>query len=172
MPTLVLDPQPREIEELLGRRRATGADRWDEVWEGVLHMIPPPSVAHQRLVARLARALGPLADAAGLETTAGVGIGVKDDHRVPDLALLRLGYEPQWNATAALVVEVISPGDDTWKKLPFYASHGVEELLIVDPEQRSVDWQRLDHDEYRPVERSGLLELSAAELAERIDWPA
>lgn len=40
MPTLVLDTQPPEIEELLERRRAASVDRWDEVWGGVLHMIP------------------------------------------------------------------------------------------------------------------------------------
>lgn len=26
--------------EELARRRATGIDRWDEMWEGVLHMTP------------------------------------------------------------------------------------------------------------------------------------
>jgi Uma2 family endonuclease len=168
MPTLVLDPQPREIDELLERRSASGADRRDEVWEGVLHMIPLPSVEHQSLAARLTRVLGPLADAAGLETTVGVGIGVQDDHRVPDLALLRPGYELQWNVTAALVVEVVSPGDDTWKKLPFYAAHGVDELLIVDPQERKVHWLALsERGEDRDVERSSLVELSPAELAER-----
>ena len=172
MPTLVMDPQPREIDELLERRRASGADRWDEVWEGVLHMSPPPSVEHQSLVAKLARVLGPLADAAGLETVVGVGIGVKDDHRVPDLALLRPGYEPQWNATAALVVEVLSPGDDTWEKVPFYAAHGVDELLIVEPHGRGVHWLALSPEgEYAATQRSSLIELSPAELAQCLAWP-
>lgn len=110
MPTLVLDPQPFEIEELLERRRAAGADRWDEVWDGVLHMIPQPSVNHQRLASRLHRVLGPSAEQAGLELTAEVGIGAgQHDYRTPDLALLRPGYDPQWNVTAALVVEIVSP---------------------------------------------------------------
>jgi len=39
--------------ELLAWRRRTGADRWDEVWEGVLHMAPSPTNDHQRLVDRL-----------------------------------------------------------------------------------------------------------------------
>jgi len=30
-------------EELLAERRRKGHDRFDEVWEGVLHMLPPPS---------------------------------------------------------------------------------------------------------------------------------
>lgn len=92
MPTLVLDPLPAEVEELLARRREWGADRWDEVWDGVLHMIPPPSVNHQRLASRLHRLLGPSADQARLELTAEVGIGSgQHDYRTPDLALLRPG---------------------------------------------------------------------------------
>jgi len=27
-------------EDILQQRKRTGADRWDEVWEGVLHMAP------------------------------------------------------------------------------------------------------------------------------------
>jgi hypothetical protein len=37
-------------DEELSDRRAKGLDRWDEVWEGVLHMTPAPSYEHQRMV--------------------------------------------------------------------------------------------------------------------------
>jgi hypothetical protein len=70
------------------------------------------------------------------------------------------------------LLEIVSPNDRTWEKLPFYAKHDVDELLIVDPQQRSVDWLALAEGEYRPVERSGVIELGPAELAEQIDWPA
>ncbi len=43
------------------------------------------------------------------------------------------GVLHMWFATAALVVEIVSPGDKTWEKLPFYAAHSVDESLIVDP---------------------------------------
>lgn len=174
MPTLVLDPQPAEIEELVARRRQLGTDRWDEVWDGVLHMIPPPSHKHQLLSSRLHRLLGPLADGAGLELTGEVGIGSDEhDFRAPDLALHRpADVEPQWHRTAALVVEIVSPNDKTWDKLGFYAAHKVDEVLIVDPGQRKVHWLGLGADgEYKPVQRSGLIELGAAELGNRIDWP-
>ena len=36
-------------ESLLDERRRLGLDVFDEVWEGVLHMVPPPSGEHQRL---------------------------------------------------------------------------------------------------------------------------
>ncbi|MGO9247332.1 MAG: Uma2 family endonuclease [Solirubrobacteraceae bacterium] len=58
-----------------------------------------------------------------------------------------------------------------WGKLPFYAAHGVDELLIVDPQKRSVDWLSLTGGSYEPIERSDLIDLGAAELSQRIDWP-
>ena len=72
--------------------------------------------------------------------------------------------------TAALVLEIVSPGDETWNKLEFYAAHGVEELLIVDPQEKTVSWVGLEGGEYKHVKRSGLIELGAAELAGQIDW--
>ena|SRR5947207_3088850 len=32
----------------LAHRRSTGLDRWDEMWEGILHTTPAPSLEHQR----------------------------------------------------------------------------------------------------------------------------
>jgi hypothetical protein len=69
-------------------------------------------------------------------------------------------------------VEIVSPGDETWQKLPFYAAHEVDEVLILDPEKHAVHWLGLSSDgEYRPIGRSVLIALSPKELAERIDWP-
>jgi Uma2 family endonuclease len=72
---------------------------------------------------------------------------------------------------AALVIEIVSPGDESWEKLPYYAARGVDEVLIVSPEERSVSWMALRHGEYRPVERSALIALGPGELAEQLDWP-
>lgn len=173
MPTLVFDPQPAELEELVERRRQLDQDRRDEVWDGVLHMIPPPSVEHGRMASVLHRVLGPVADARGLVTVATSGIGTgQDDYRVPDLALLAAGFKPQWNETAALVVEIVSPGDKTWEKLPFYAAHDIDEVLIVEPEKRAVQWLGLAGREYKPLESSELLAgLGPAEVTRQLDWP-
>lgn len=65
----------------------------------------------------------------------------------------------------------LSPDDETWQKLPFYAEHKVDEVLVADPAERTVTWLALRDGEYAPVERSGLIDLGPAELAERIDWP-
>jgi Uma2 family endonuclease len=136
-------------------------------------MVPPPSFTHQRIAEQLAELLGPLARAKGLEPLIReFGLGDPEDYRVPDGGLHRSGAGGVWHPTAALVLEIVSPGDDTWRKLPFYAAHGVDELLIVDPRERAVHWLGLRGGEYEPIERSALIDLGATDLVERIDWPA
>ncbi len=170
MPTLIPDPLPVEVEALLERRREWGADRHDEVWEGVLHMSPPPSSRHELIVRQLARVLDPLASARRLAVLGAAGIGVKDNHRVPDLTLLRPPVEPQWQPTAALAVEVLSWREPAAKKLDFYAAHHVDELLIVNPERREVDWRALREGAYQRIEHSDVIDLGPVELAGQIDW--
>jgi Uma2 family endonuclease len=172
MRTLVLDPPTAGLGELVKRRRRSGLDRLDEVWQGVLHMVPAPSHAHGDLESQLHRILGPLAHEAGLRMIGQSNLGESEqDFRVPDSALHRPGPHGTWHATAALVVEIVSPDDESWEKLPFYAAHRVDEVLIVDPQERSVSWLALKDGEYDPVERSGLVDLGAQRLAEQLDWP-
>ncbi len=171
MSTLIVGSPPPELEALLERRRLAGADRHDEVWEGVLYMNPPPSHEHERLSSVLHRLLGPCADAAGLEITGGIALGDQHDYRAPDLALHRPGAAAQWHPTAALVTEILSPGDETWTKLSFYAEHYVDEVLILDLAKRTITWLALTEGEYHHVERSDLIELGSTALAEQLDWP-
>ncbi|MBV9337298.1 MAG: Uma2 family endonuclease [Solirubrobacterales bacterium] len=173
MPTLVKDPPPAGFEELLARRRELGQDLLDEVWEGVYVMNPAPSEGHADVAQQLAELLGPAARAAGLWPRMSIfNLGEVDDYRVPDGGLLRERLNRVRAPTAALVTEIVSPGDDTWKKVPFYASHGVDELVIVDLQKQGVDWLGLDPSgEYGPLEQSRLIELGPAELAEQLEWP-
>lgn len=173
MPTFVRDPPPVEVVKLIEHRRALGQDLFDEVWEGVLHMNPAPSYEHQRLSQRLAVILDPLASAAGLEAVVGgVNNGDPGDYRIPDGSLHRPGSGGTYLPSAELVVEIVSADDDTWKKLAFYATHYVDELLIVDPEKRRIDWLGLEPvGEYASTERSPLIGLGSDELATRVDWP-
>jgi Uma2 family endonuclease len=169
MRAVLLDPPM----DLLESRRRSGVDRFDEVWDGVLHMVPAPNHAHASIEAQLIMIVGPSARTAGLEMIGQSNLGESEhDYRVPDSALHRPGAFGIWHPTAALVVEIVSPGDESWEKLPFYADHDVDEVLIVDPAKRSVDWLGLQEGEYRPIERSGLIELGASELGEQIDWPS
>jgi Uma2 family endonuclease len=173
MPTLVLDPAPHEFEALLERRRRSGLRRLDEMWDGVLHMIPALGLEHARITQQLAVLLDSPARQAGLlPAMHEFNLGESDhDFRVPDGGLHRPGASGVWLSTAALVVEILSPDDETYEKLPFYAAHQVEEVLIVDPERRRVEWLALAGDRYQPVPRSSLIELGTRELEQSLDWP-
>lgn len=173
MRALVLDPPTAGLEEILERRRRSGLDRLDEVWDGVLHMVPAPSSEHARVTHQLAVALDrPTRDAGLIPAMGEFNLGESEhDFRVPDGGVLQPGAAGTWLGTAALVIEIISPNDETWDKLPFYAARKVDEVLIVDPAKRSIDWLALHDGKYRPIEHSGLIDLGPRKLAEQIDWP-
>ena len=116
-------------------------------------MIPVAGIAHSLVAAQLAVLLDAPARANGLLVGAEFNLGSKENYRVPDLGVHRDPQLAVWVPTAAIAVEILSPDDDTWKKLPFYAQHEVDELLIVDPADRSVTWLALREGEYRPIER-------------------
>ncbi len=131
-------------EALLEERRVRGADRWDEMWEGELHMVPPPSEQHQAIGAALLRILAPLAEAHGLVARYETGLfrpDVDNDYRVPDqlYARTKLRSERGIEGAASLVIEILSPDDETYAKLDWYASVGGGEVLIVDPGTRRVE---------------------------------
>jgi Uma2 family endonuclease len=132
-------------ESLLDERRRLGLDVFDEVWEGVLHMVPPPSGEHQRLELRLGAALLSVADRRGLIASNETGLfAADDDYRVPDIVVSHPGDCSQRGVddTAVLVVELRSPHDETDEKLPWYAARGVAEILIVDPATRQFELYR------------------------------
>jgi Uma2 family endonuclease len=171
MPTVILDPLPVEIDELLVRRQELGLDRADEMWEGVLHVNPAPYGRHARILSQLTVIFDGPARAAGLQLMmAEFNVGSRGDYRVPDGGLHRPGPDEMYYPTAALVVEIVSPDDESWAKLPFYAAHYVDEVLIVEPQKREVHWHGLRGDGYAPIERSGLIDFGAADLAGRIVW--
>ena len=113
---------------------------------------------------------GPLAHSAGFIPIADFNLGTEGNYRVPDGGILRPTPDQLYYSTAALVVEIVSPYDETRAKLPFYSAHDVEEVLIVDPQKREIHWFGLRGDGYEPIERSSLIDLGPAGLAERIAW--
>jgi Uma2 family endonuclease len=174
MATFVRDPEPVELQELREYRERHDLDHWDEVWDGVLHMNPIPTGEHQYVLQQLAVLLDPLArrvDLVPLINEFGLGRQGKSNFRVPDGGLHRALPRGVYQTTAALVIEVVSPGDETWNKLSFYVAHDVDELLIIDHKERQVQWFALQDGEYEPVQRSALIELGPAELAEQLVWP-
>lgn len=131
-------------ESLLAERRRTGADGHDEMWEGVLHMVPPASGPHQRLGTDLVLALGPIATGRHLVAWYETGLfrpGVDDDYRVPDQIYARaeLSTDRGVDGPAELVVEIRSSRDETYAKLDFYAALGVGEVLVIHPDTRTAE---------------------------------
>jgi Uma2 family endonuclease len=137
---------PEVPEYVLRERKRTGADRWDEMWEGVLHMTAAPNKRHTRLQVQMrnwldehwARPLGNQVDL--LVNVASVG-GWPHDYRIPDVVLLTpdrfsIDHDDYYEGAPTVVVEIRSPGDETWEKLPFYAKIGVPEVWVVDRDTR------------------------------------
>ncbi|MGH9074998.1 MAG: Uma2 family endonuclease [Acidimicrobiales bacterium] len=171
MRTVGLGFPPAELEAVIERRRACGGDRYDEVWEGEYHMAPAAHPFHGYLDQQVAVLLQALVERAGLVGTGPFNLGTLEDYRVPDRGLHHELPLTTWVPTAAVVVEIISPDDETWDKLAFYAAHRVEEVLVVDRGARRVTWLARSGPSYREVPASGLLGVSAADLARQISWP-
>jgi Uma2 family endonuclease len=169
--TVVLGERPRVLDEFIARRKALGQDVFDEVWDGEYHVAPGPSAEHGRVDDELSALLRPRARAAGLVRTGPFNLGTREDYRVPDGGLHRGSPRGVYLPTAAVVIEVVSPDDETYLKIDFYASHGVEELVVADPQLRTVRiWQLIDG-ALVETGQSDLLGVSAAELTRAVVWP-
>lgn len=164
-------------EHLLEERRRLGHDVWDEMWEGVLHMVPPPSGWHQVLAHRLGLALDAAAKARGLVGSHETGVfrpGTEPpewDYRIPDLVYSRREHRSERGVegVAELAIEVRSPGDESYDKVPFYAEVGCREVLIVD--QNTLAMDLFVRGERQPEAREYRLESLGVTVA-TLDGPA
>ena len=166
-------------ESLLDERRRLGMEKFDERWEGEWHFVNPPKSWHQRLNFDLGLVLGPRARQLGLEPfgdSTGVFAALETDWRIPDQVYVRPGQVIEEGVTGAeLVVELYSPGDESYEKLPFYAGRGITEAMIVHRDRR-FELFRLDGaGAYQPVEdgRSTVLGVTFSTVEGpklRIDW--
>jgi Uma2 family endonuclease len=145
-------------ESLLDERRRLGLDVFDEVWGGVLHMVPPPSGEHQRLASEMLMVLLAAAKVRRLVASHETGMFAEsDDYRIPDLIVSRPEHCSRRgvDGTAELVVELHSPHDEADEKLPWYATRGVTEILVVDPPTRSFELYRSEQGVPVPVSPDG-----------------
>ena len=172
MKTVVLGELPAELEALLARRRALGQDLFDEIWDGEYHMAPAAHPWHGYVDNLLAVLLDPLTRAAGLVGTGPFNLGEEGDYRVPDRGYHRVLPDTVWVPTAAIVVEVVSPDDETWDKFGFYAQHDVDEIGVAEPLEARLRWFELVEGSYVEADHSRLLGVSVAELSAQIDWPS
>lgn len=171
MRTVLLGEPPETIQVWLDRRRALGQDGFDEVWEGEYHVAPMAHGRQGHTQVEVLFALRPRARAAGLRSSGPINIGNPNDYRVPDAACFRSRHTALWNPTAAIVVEIISPDDESRLKFDFYFRAGVEEVLLVEPVARTVEWFVRGTDGFVPAPGSVLLTVTADEVAAELDWP-
>jgi len=152
METLIADP--RLSQRLIDERRARGADRFDEVWEGVYVMAPAPNDEHQDVVGGFVEVLRTIVDRAGLgKTRPGINLTSESDdwaqdYRVPDVTVFLKGSsaickDTFWYGPPDFVTEVVSPWDKTRDKFDFYERIGTRELLVVDREPWQLELYRL-----------------------------
>jgi Uma2 family endonuclease len=141
MDLVVIDPPA----DLIAERQRLGLDVFDEVWDGEYHMVPGPSGEHQRIGGELFVALHPIVRSAGLLLRYEFNLIPPDepgwrDFRVPDLVVCRDDVYAERGAIgpASLVVEIRSPGDESFRKLPFYERLGVGEVLIIERDTKAV----------------------------------
>jgi Uma2 family endonuclease len=167
--TKVLGPCTPELEASLAERRRLGQDLFDEVWRGEYHMNPGPHFIHGETDRAFLLAIGPAVDAAGLRGSTQTNLGEPDDYRVPDQVYTR-GEAALYLSTAAIVVEVLSPGDESRLKFDHYASHDVDEVVLVDPETRAVEWYRLVGDAYEATTHSDVLGVDTDTVVDAIRW--
>ena len=133
---------PEVTPDIAAFRKRTGADRWDEMWDGELHMPPVPNRSHQEVAHELSVWLEiHWAQPGGNRVFPPINIaspgGWPKDYRIPDVVLLtpdrfHIDRDEYFEGPPTVVVEIHSPGDEAYEKLDFYAQLGVPEVWIVD----------------------------------------
>lgn len=147
---------PELKKRLLAERQLSGADRFDEVWDGVYVMAPLADIEHQETAGDLGAVIRV---ALGWDDAAKVYVGVnvsdqdrtwRKNYRCPDVAVYLAGNPAvvrrnHWFGGPDFAVEILSPKDRSRKKLEFYAKVGVRELLLVNRKPWQLELYRL-HD--------------------------
>ena len=150
---------PSLLPDVQAHRQRTGADQWDEMWDGVLHMPPAPNCDHQDLEGSLESYLryywAPPRQAKVYHqiNLAAIG-GWPNSYRIPDLVLLSpqrfaIDRNEYFEGAPDVVVEIRSPDDETYDKLPFYRDLGVPEVWVIDRDTREPEIHVLKRGRYK-----------------------
>ena len=171
----------------LAERKRSGAYRFDEFWDGVLHIPPIQTTVQQEfngelyyyLHDRWARPLGNRVFYQVNLTTPQNEANWLHNFRIPDLVLLspdRFAIDKNDYMVGAplVVVELRSPDDETYEKLPFYAALGVPEVWVFDRDTKAIELRALGPDgEYHllPPDADGWHRSPASGVEFRQDRP-
>jgi Uma2 family endonuclease len=131
-----------------------------ELFDGSLTVSPSPTPMHQWVSRRLANALDPAAEKAGLEVYEAVNVRLRTGRiPIPDLVIVEPidRRKPVIDASAVrLIGEIVSlgnPAADRVTKMHYYADAGIAWYLLVEPDESdavTLSLFRLDGDRYTP----------------------
>lgn len=163
MALMVLDPGVED--RLKAERQASGADRFDEVWEGIYVMAPLANNEHQDIQAGLVSALQAAVVWAGLgRAQAGANVSDREaswehNYRCPDVVVVLTDGVARdcgthWCGGPDFATEISSEGDRSHEKFEFYSSIGVRELLLIDRDPWQLELYRLIDKQLESVARS------------------
>ncbi|KAF0242048.1 MAG: hypothetical protein FD180_4135 [Planctomycetota bacterium] len=172
---------PSHVTETeIAERQRLGLDMRDEEWEGVYHVTPSPSLGHQMVFAGLIQFLRALLEWRGGGTIVPeFNVFRQDvperDYRIPDILFVAAGREGIIardgirGGAPDVVFEILSPRDESYAKLSFYAAIGVPEVIIVEPDSRSAEVWKLGGGTYsrRSPEIDGTLVSERLEVSFR-----
>jgi Uma2 family endonuclease len=180
MHAVIVGPDPHFLS-WLQERSSLGLDHRDEVWDGVLHVVPPTTFNHQEIELELTITLRTIARSCGLIAVHQAGVFFeagfdRENYRTPDVVVVDREFVSKRGVErrAELVVEVLSPGDESRQKFSFYASCGIPEYWLVDPMTREVEIYVLRDGAYerQPPRDDGTIEAPRLGLTVRvIDGP-
>jgi Uma2 family endonuclease len=119
-------------------------------------MTPAPSFEHQRILDRLIGFLERLLRTTGRgQLVSGINVfRESDDYRIPDLTFVATGRERLFHQDGVrgggpdAVIEIRSPEDETYDKLPFYAALGTRELVVIDRDTKQPEIYGLAGSQY------------------------
>ena len=131
---------PKKVEPDKAER---ALEKYDEVWDGVVVVMPLPNDEHQELLEgfsySVAAAYGwpnPHRIRPGVNVSDRVA-GWEKNFREPDFVVYLEGnpavnHGTHWVGGPDFLIEIVSPSGRSREKLPFYAKLGTKEVLVID----------------------------------------
>jgi Uma2 family endonuclease len=150
------------IERILEQRRALGNRTREEVWDGITYIMPEPNNEHQDIAmffGTVFNLLFGIGTDNRVQPTPNISDRLREwteNFRNPDMAFFSadgsaVDHGAFWLGGPDFLLEIVSPDDMSREKLPFYASVGTREVLILDRDPWQLELYQLRRGRLRPA---------------------